>query len=406
MALTKFTKDMEIIAALDDEPNDVGGLSADELKDKFDEGGKALKEYINDTLIPEVEDQFATQQELDGVVLGQIPDGSLTTEKLADGAVTAEKLAPGAIPDVFTKEETLTEETAALYPDGTLTPNDAFKYLAGFRLLQSYKTAGSYKYTVPEGITEIIGFAIGAGGSGAAIQYYQSGNKHSAAASGGACGHISVSKKSVTSGSSISCVVGKGANKVSATSNSRDGVIGNTGGTSSFDSVTANGGKGGKTKYQSSSSQATAEAGIGLQNSEFYGGNAPNAGTTTPYGGKPVKTELSGTPYTDCSAYEVFAISLLNLLSKGIVCNFAAGGSAYLYVTDDDVVSSYKAQSSVSFSNSGTASSAGKVASTLSGSVTASAGTDIGCGGGAAVASGSTATSAAGHDGAVFIFGR
>lgn len=55
MAFEQFEKDMEIIAALDDEPNDVGGLSAAELKAKFDEGGEALKEYINGTLIPALE---------------------------------------------------------------------------------------------------------------------------------------------------------------------------------------------------------------------------------------------------------------------------------------------------------------------------------------------------------------
>lgn len=74
MALTKFTKDMAIIAALDDEPNDVGGLSAQDLKDKFDEGGKAIKDYINETLTAEVEGQFATKEELDQVVVGVSPD--------------------------------------------------------------------------------------------------------------------------------------------------------------------------------------------------------------------------------------------------------------------------------------------------------------------------------------------
>lgn len=52
--ITNFLKDMDIIAALDDQPNDVGGLTAAELKAKFDEGGKAIQEYINSTLIPEV----------------------------------------------------------------------------------------------------------------------------------------------------------------------------------------------------------------------------------------------------------------------------------------------------------------------------------------------------------------
>lgn len=74
MSLTKFTKDMAIIAALDDEPNDVGGLSAQALKDKFDEGGKAIKDYINETLTAEVEGQFATKEELDQVVAGVSPD--------------------------------------------------------------------------------------------------------------------------------------------------------------------------------------------------------------------------------------------------------------------------------------------------------------------------------------------
>ncbi|SBW02386.1 hypothetical protein KL86CLO1_11638 [uncultured Eubacteriales bacterium] len=55
MALDRFEKDMKIIAALDDEPNDVGGLSAAELKERFDEGGEALKDYINNTLLPALE---------------------------------------------------------------------------------------------------------------------------------------------------------------------------------------------------------------------------------------------------------------------------------------------------------------------------------------------------------------
>lgn len=56
MALTKISKNMAIISALDDEPNDVGGMSSAELKAKFDEGGASLKTYINETLIPELED--------------------------------------------------------------------------------------------------------------------------------------------------------------------------------------------------------------------------------------------------------------------------------------------------------------------------------------------------------------
>ncbi len=55
MAIEKFNKNMAIIAALDDEPNDVGGMTSAELKNKFDEGGKAIQAYMNETLIPELE---------------------------------------------------------------------------------------------------------------------------------------------------------------------------------------------------------------------------------------------------------------------------------------------------------------------------------------------------------------
>ena len=50
--LSKFLEDMKIIQALDDEPNDVGGLSAEELKAKFDEAGILLQTWINNTFIP------------------------------------------------------------------------------------------------------------------------------------------------------------------------------------------------------------------------------------------------------------------------------------------------------------------------------------------------------------------
>lgn len=55
MSLEKLTKDLNIVQKLDDEPNDVGGLSAAELKKKFDEGSLTIQEYINNVLIPALE---------------------------------------------------------------------------------------------------------------------------------------------------------------------------------------------------------------------------------------------------------------------------------------------------------------------------------------------------------------
>ena len=119
MAFTKVTKDMDIIAALDDEPNDVGGLTAAQLKAKFDEGGKALKLFLNDTLIAELEAGSAggsigvsatgitatklnaalaeLKAAVDSATTGTLPAGSVTTEKIRDGNVTTAKIPDGAI---------------------------------------------------------------------------------------------------------------------------------------------------------------------------------------------------------------------------------------------------------------------------------------------------------------------
>lgn len=55
--------DLNIIQKLDDEPNDVGGLTSAELKAKFDESGNIIKKYINETLIPAVLASDATEAE-------------------------------------------------------------------------------------------------------------------------------------------------------------------------------------------------------------------------------------------------------------------------------------------------------------------------------------------------------
>lgn len=52
MAITPISNNMNIIAALADEPNVDGGLTPAQLKAKFDEAGNILKTYINSTMIP------------------------------------------------------------------------------------------------------------------------------------------------------------------------------------------------------------------------------------------------------------------------------------------------------------------------------------------------------------------
>lgn len=71
MELTAMTKDLHIISKLGDNPNSDNNLSAQDLKQKFDEAGNLIKDYINNTLIPEIEEGFTEYiDEVDALVGG------------------------------------------------------------------------------------------------------------------------------------------------------------------------------------------------------------------------------------------------------------------------------------------------------------------------------------------------
>lgn len=59
MALTTCSVNTGVISSLDDKPNSVGGLSAAQFKAKFDEAATGVKNYLNNTLIPEIEPKSA-----------------------------------------------------------------------------------------------------------------------------------------------------------------------------------------------------------------------------------------------------------------------------------------------------------------------------------------------------------
>ena len=55
MTLTTLDEDLAVHQKLPDEPNDVGGLTAQELKAKFDQAGLAIQKYLNEVHLPQVE---------------------------------------------------------------------------------------------------------------------------------------------------------------------------------------------------------------------------------------------------------------------------------------------------------------------------------------------------------------
>lgn len=102
MALPKMDKDLAIIQQLSDLPNSEDGLTADELKAKFDEAALAIKAYLNEKLIPAIAAENipfkktteitagdvqtaieAVQRQIVAATIGSIPNGSITKEKLA-----------------------------------------------------------------------------------------------------------------------------------------------------------------------------------------------------------------------------------------------------------------------------------------------------------------------------------
>jgi Cu/Ag efflux protein CusF len=72
MALTKLLIDVQNVIKLDDLPNDVTGLTPAEFKAKFDKAPQDIKDFINNTLIPQLEAQYATIEALQQVIAGQI----------------------------------------------------------------------------------------------------------------------------------------------------------------------------------------------------------------------------------------------------------------------------------------------------------------------------------------------
>ena len=210
MPISKFDMETNIIEQLPDDPNDSGGLSADDLKRKFDENAKNIATYIDKTLVVELNSDTPGSSGADNIGYGGSvplvatvkaaidkifdagsgsipPDDTITTAKIVDGAVTEEKIASDAV-------------TADKIAQGALVT-----CLFGYNpKSNSEEILSSGTWAVPEGVTEIDAWLVGGGGAGTQDDEYAGG--------GGGGGYCEMIKNiAVTPGDSVICTVGAGA---------------------------------------------------------------------------------------------------------------------------------------------------------------------------------------------------
>ena len=132
MSIPTLDTDLSIIQKLDDYPNDIGGLSAEQLKAKFDEGVLALQTYINTVLIPALIASNVSftptaainaetvqaaienvQAQLAGISAGTIPNNTVGMEKLTKTVQNAIASGGGAASAVTALSETVAQNVAA-----------------------------------------------------------------------------------------------------------------------------------------------------------------------------------------------------------------------------------------------------------------------------------------------------
>lgn len=89
MAIPLMEEDVEVISKLGDTPGSDDGLTTQQLKGKFDLSGVRIKKFINETLIPHLNQLVDVQTLLDGIL-----DATLSlADKAANAKAVGDKIA-------------------------------------------------------------------------------------------------------------------------------------------------------------------------------------------------------------------------------------------------------------------------------------------------------------------------
>lgn len=98
MAIEKLSADLNIISKLGDYPLADDGLEPDQFKTKFDEAGKIIKQYINEVLIPSLDELVDVDALLKGILDTTLTEADKAANAKATGtALNAHKTMIGTV---------------------------------------------------------------------------------------------------------------------------------------------------------------------------------------------------------------------------------------------------------------------------------------------------------------------
>ena len=116
MKFTKLDTDLSHVSKLPDSPTLEGGYTPEMLKSTFDRGANDIKNYVNDVLIPSLENEGADKI---GVAFIQDLEGESVQEMLENMMVKIREATTGTIPDGSILPEKFTAPIALFMTEGS-----------------------------------------------------------------------------------------------------------------------------------------------------------------------------------------------------------------------------------------------------------------------------------------------